>query len=119
MRKSDMATATKRTTKQSATVRISEHSHQRLRELAAQTGEPMQAVLDKALEQYRRQRFWEEMNVAYAAIQNDPEALAAEKKEFALWEVTLMDGLDPNETWADDGPVHSDGAARPTEEKVA
>ena len=114
-----MATATKRTTKQSATVRISEHSHQRLRELAAQGGEPMQAVLDKALEQYRRQKFWEEMRAAYTVIQSDPEAMAAEKKEFALWEVTLMDGLDPNEVWADDGSVHPGGAACPTEERVA
>ena len=114
-----MATATKRSTKQSATVRISEHSHQRLRELAAQGGEPMQAVLDKALEHYRRQKFWEEMRAAYAVIQSDPEAMAAEKEEFALWEVTLMDGLDPNETWTDDGSVQPGGAARPTEEKVA
>ena len=84
-------------TKQSATVRISEQSRRHLRELAAQSGEPMQAVIDKALESYRRQKFWEDMDTAYAAIQNDPEALAAEKKEFALWEVTLMDGLDPDE----------------------
>ena len=105
-----MATAAKQPTKQpakqSATVRISEQSHHRLRELAAQSGEPMQAVLDKALEQYRRQRFWEEMNAAYAVIQNDPEALAAEKEELALWETTLMDGLDPNEVWTDDGDVY-------------
>ena len=97
-----MATATKQPKKQSATVRISTQSHHRLRELAAQDGEPMQAVLDKALEQYRRQKFWEEMTTAYAAIQNDPEALAAEKEELALWETTLMDGLDPEEVWTDE-----------------
>ena len=45
-------------TKQSTTVRISEQTHHRLRELAAQSGESMQAVLDKALEQYRRQKFF-------------------------------------------------------------
>ena len=60
-------------TKQSTTVRISEQTHHRLREMAAQSGEPMQAVLDKALEQYRRQKFWE---------------------------ATLMDGLDPHEDWS-------------------
>ena len=59
----------------------------------------MQSVLGKALEQYQRQKFWEGMKVAYAAIQSDPEAMAAEKKEFALWEATLMDGLDSDETW--------------------
>lgn len=104
-----MATATKQPTKQSTTVRISEQSHHRLRELAAQSGEPMQAVLDKALEQYRRQQFWEEMNAAYAAIQNDPEAMAAERQEFALFEGTLMDGLDPDEIWTEDGIAHPKG----------
>jgi len=99
----------KQPAKQSTTVRISEQSHHRLRELAAQSGEPMQAVLDKALEQYRRQRFWDEMKTAYAAIESDPEALAAEKKEFALFEGTLMDGLDPNEVWTEDGSVHFKG----------
>ena len=96
-----MASAAKQSAaKQSATVRISEQGHRHLRELAARSNEPMQSVLDKALETYRRQKFWEEMDTAYAAIQNDPEASASEKAEFKLWEVTLMDGLDPNEDWS-------------------
>ncbi len=49
-------------------VRISAQSHLRLREMAAQDGEPMRVVLEKALEQYRRQRFFEECNAAYAAL---------------------------------------------------
>ncbi len=100
-----MATATK-STKQSTTVRISEQAHRSLREMAEQSGEPMQAVLDTVIEQGRRQRFWDEMRTAYAAIEGDPEALAAEKREFALFEGTLMDGLDPNEVWTEDGSAH-------------
>ncbi len=100
-----MGTATKpqakQSTKQSATVRISERSHSLLRGMAAERDESMQAILDTALEQYRRQRFWEDMKTAYAAIESDPEALAAEKKEFALFEGTLMDGLDPSEDWTE------------------
>ena len=96
-----MATAAKPRAKQSAMVRVSEQSHHRLREMAAQSGEPMQTIIDKALEQYRRQQFWKEMKIAYAAIENDSDALAAEKSELALWEGTLMDGLDPNEVWTE------------------
>lgn len=92
-------------TKQAPTVRISEKARETLRQLAQSSGEPMQTVLDKALERYRRERFWEEMDAAYAAIQNDPEALAEELKERALWDNTLMDGLDPNEIWNADGSV--------------
>ena len=93
-----METAAKK--KPSATVRISEQSHHRLRELAAQSGEPMQTVLDKALEQYRRQKFWEECSAAYAALQQDPEAWKDLQKEYKSFEGTLMDGLDPHEDWS-------------------
>ena len=90
-----MATAMKRRTKQSAMVRISEQAHLRLRELAAQDGEPMQTVLDKALEQYRRHKFLEECDAAYAVLQQDSEAWADYQEELAAWEVTSMDGLEP------------------------
>jgi hypothetical protein len=86
-------------TKQTPTVRISEKAHRTLRQLSQSSGEAMQTVLDKALERYRRERFWEEMDAAYAAIQNDPKAVAAEAEERALWDNTLMDGLDRDEVW--------------------
>jgi len=88
-----MATAAK----QSATVRISEQSHQRLREMAAQSGEPMQTVIDKALENYRRQKFLSDCDAAYAALQQDPDAWKEYQNELKSFEGTLMDGLDPNE----------------------
>jgi hypothetical protein len=103
-----MATATKQTAKsgakQGATVRISEQSHHWLRELAAQSGEPMQAVLDKALEQYRRQRFLEECHAAYCVLQQDPVVWADYQQELAAWDVTLLDGLEPeNNLSAEEG----------------
>ncbi len=97
-----MATTAK--TKQSAMVRISEQSHHRLRELAAQSGEPMQTVIDKALEQYRRQRFLEECYAAYCVLQQDPVAWADYQQELAAWDVTLLDGLEPeNNLSAEEG----------------
>lgn len=88
--------------KQGPTVRISTRSHQTLRQLADDAGEPMQTVLDKALEQYRRQRFFEECDAAFASLQQDPQAWAEYKQELALWDVTLMDGLDPEEVWTEE-----------------
>ena len=84
--------------KQSPTVRISEKSHHTLRELAAQYGEPMQSVLDQALENYRRKKFFDECDAAYEALQQQPEAWADYQKELAEWEVTLMDGLETQAT---------------------
>lgn len=94
--------------KQGPTVRISVHAHQTLRQLSADAGEPMHTILDKALEQYRRQQFFTELDEAYAAIQADPDALAEEMKERILWDNTLMDGLDTRETWTADGRVTSE-----------
>lgn len=78
----------------STTVRISPGAHDALRELAIRTGEPMQAVLDKAIEHYRRQRFLDELNTAFAALREDPVGWAAELAEREAWDATLADGLD-------------------------
>jgi hypothetical protein len=85
------------------TVRISEASHQLLKELAEQTGQTMMDVLDKALDAYRRKLFFEQMNVGYAELRADPEAWAEHLAERKLWDATLMDGLDADEHWTEDG----------------
>lgn len=54
----------------------------------------MQAVLEEALEIYRRKCFLEAANRAYAALRNDAEAWREELEERRLWEGTLADGLE-------------------------
>jgi hypothetical protein len=85
------------------TVPISEASHRLLKELAEQTGQTMADVLDKALDAYRRKLFFEQLNAGYAELRADPEAWAEHLAERKLWDATLMDGLDPDERWTDDG----------------
>ena len=53
----------------------------------------MQAVLDKALERYRRESFLRAANTDYAALRNDPKAWKEELRERELWEQALADGL--------------------------
>jgi len=77
----------------SATVRLAEETRQVLRELAAQSGEPMTVVLEKAVDAYRRHCILEQTNAAYAALRSDPEAWAEELEERRAWEATLLDGL--------------------------
>jgi predicted transcriptional regulator len=78
----------------STTVRVSEHTHDLLHKLAAATGEPLQKVLERAVENYRREQFFAELDAAYARLQADPVAWEEELAERAVWEVTLADGLD-------------------------
>jgi predicted transcriptional regulator len=77
----------------SATVRISQTALQALRQIAAQAGEPMQAILDKAIEAYRRQLFLKKANEAYAALREEPEAWQEEIAEREAWDVILSDGI--------------------------
>src|SRR3954449_4295147 len=85
------------------TVPISETSHRLLKELAERTGRSMTEVLDRALELYRRKVFFEQLNAGYAELRADPQAWAEHLAEREAWDATLMDGLDPDERWTDDG----------------
>ena len=53
----------------------------------------MQAVLDKAIERYRRERFLQSANADFAALKTHPNAWREELRERELWEPTLADGL--------------------------
>ncbi|MBW4698548.1 MAG: hypothetical protein KME03_11770 [Aphanocapsa lilacina HA4352-LM1] len=70
---------------QGSTVRISASAHRILKKLAARSGESMQTVLDRAVEEYRRGQFLEEANRAFAALRDDPEARQAELAEREIW----------------------------------
>src|SRR5438105_8238775 len=85
------------------TIPISEASHRILRELAEQTGQSMTEVLDKALDAYRRKVFFEQLNAGYAELRADPQAWAEHLAGRKQWDATLLDGLDPEEHWTEDG----------------
>jgi predicted transcriptional regulator len=74
-------------------VRISPHAHELLRQLAKKEDESMQAVLDKAIEHYRRETFLRDANADFATLKRTPRAWKKELKERELWEQTLADGL--------------------------
>ena len=78
----------------SSTVRISERTHQTLKELARNAGMPMQAILEHAVEEERRRQYFDRLHADYHALRADPEAWAEHQEETALWDNTLMDGLE-------------------------
>lgn len=75
-------------------VRISAASHQALRQLAREEGRSMQAVLDQAVERYRRARFLRGANADFAALRQDARGWKEEHNERTLWDQTLADGLE-------------------------
>lgn len=91
----------------SLTVRVSSETHKLLGQLAERSGESMQAVLDKAIEAYRRKCFLEGLADDFAALRADPAAWQEELGERAIWEGTLMDDLQ------DDRPERRRSSASP------
>ncbi len=81
----------------SLTVRISRKTHQSLKELSGLTGEPMPAVLDKAIEAYRRRQFLEGLAADFARLRKNPKAWQQELDERAEWDATLADRLGGDE----------------------
>ena len=63
-------------------------------DLARKVGVPMAEVVERAIEQYRRQQILDAANAQYAALRADPEAWAEIEAERAIWDVTLLDGLE-------------------------
>ena len=75
-------------------VRISPHAHELLRQLAEEEQDTMHAVLDRAIERYRRESFLRAANHELQALKADARAWKHEENERALWEQTAKDGLD-------------------------
>lgn len=77
-----------------SSVRINPRSWSVLKEIAESSGETMQAVLEKAVENYRRKWLLEKTNEAYAVLKKDRIAWQEELDEREAWEAALNDDLD-------------------------
>lgn len=78
---------------QTTTIRISAASHQLLKEVAQIENSPMQLILEKAIERYRRELILHKTNQAYDALRQDAEAWNEEERERESWDQTLDDDL--------------------------
>ena len=76
------------------TVRIREDTHETLKDLKRETGEPMPDILARAVDQFYRSLLISETNCGYAALQEDADAWAEEQAELAVLDGSLADGLD-------------------------
>ena len=78
----------------STTIRVSEKTRDIVHDLSRTIGVPMAEILERAIEQYRRQHILDVANAQYAALRADPEAWTEIEAERALWDATLADGLE-------------------------
>lgn len=78
----------------STMIRIRPQSHRALKKMAAASGQSLQDVLDRAIEEHERKLYLDGVEADYAALKRDPKAWAEFQKEIAIWDVTNLDGLD-------------------------
>ena len=74
------------------TVRVSSKTAETLKGIARETGDSVQKVLDRAVEEHRRTLFLEEANKAYAELKENPQQWKEEQEEREIWSYTLTDG---------------------------
>lgn len=84
----------------SITIRVPPDTHERLQALATARKQSIGQVVTDAVEHLEAERFWDEMDAAYERLYADPVAAAEYEAETAVWDVTLLDGLE-NDPWVE------------------
>jgi hypothetical protein len=72
-------------------VRVSENTHQLLKTLALSEGKPMQEILDRAVEAYRRRVFLDGLSEDYRRLREDKAGWDEHEEEMASWDNVLDD----------------------------
>jgi len=62
--------------------------------MARKEKKPMQAIIDQALEAYRRQRFLDGLGADFATLREDAAEWTRVEAERTEWDKTLADGED-------------------------
>lgn len=86
-------------------IRVTDRSRSVLQDLARRTGHSRPALVEAALEEYRRRRFFLELDEAFVRLYSDPDAQAAEVSDRRALDGTLADGLSADNGYDADGPA--------------
>lgn len=78
-----------------SSVRITPHANGMVSDLAERLHTSKAQVIETALRALEEKLFWADVHDAYAAMADDPAALASYRDEIAEWDSTLSDGLYP------------------------
>jgi len=75
----------------STTIRVSTDTRDRIAMLAGASGEPMNAVVDQALDALERRRFFDDLNTRYGELRQDEQAWSDIERERAGEATSLHD----------------------------
>ena len=75
-------------------LRVNETIHNVIKNLARESGESMQSIVEKAVARYKRELFLESLNQDFRQLRDDKKAWKTELEERRLWENALLDGVE-------------------------
>jgi len=81
------------------TVRVDNKVHAKLLEIAHEEQRPIRQVIEDAIDQYRKAKFWQGVREDYARLRADPAAWNAYEDELDLWDTAANDGLEDEEPY--------------------
>jgi intergrase/recombinase len=75
------------------TIDISETTHRTLLQLSQTSGDDFVTIMDRAVENYRRDVFFVQADRAFATLRQNEELWQEELAERQLWDLTISDGV--------------------------
>ena len=78
----------------STTVRVDHRTHEALRRISLNMGEPIARIVARAIFEYEEKIFWEESRRAMARLKADPVAYAEYKRESEMWELASLEDFE-------------------------
>lgn len=93
---------------QASTIKINPSLRCALQQMAEASGESVQVVLAKAVEEYRRKQFFAQLDESFARLKRSEAAWRDEVADRNELADVLEDGLDKSEAWTQDGRLVTD-----------
>jgi predicted CopG family antitoxin len=81
---------------ETTTIRVNKDIYNMVKSLARQQNENIQDIIEHAVTEYKKKKFFEDLNSAYAKLKSDPMAWKEELDERYEWDHVLNDGLENN-----------------------
>jgi len=76
------------------TIRVSRELYDVIKFLAKRDNENIQDIIEHAISEYKKRKFFEEMNAAFKKLRENKQDWDNECKEREVWDITIADGLE-------------------------
>jgi predicted transcriptional regulator len=78
------------------TIRVSKETYDTIKLLAEQQHENIQDIVEQAVLDYKKKKFFADLNSAYLKLKENPAAWKEELRERKEWDAILNDGVTNN-----------------------